>query len=156
MSNPAYLPRVGLSSSFTRTRLIGRRSKATSFGSVRLFPHCHHLPFVLSPFPRRVPHLQPSYLYLYLTATFIFPAGGKLLVSGYGNIKLPHPQDRKDYSYPQGGLLRAYGAVRESEMRNPQGLDTHGRKGLACDQKWVDYGNNGRSREWPRVLWARL
>jgi hypothetical protein len=35
----------------------------------------------------------------------------------------PQPQDRKNYSYPEDGLLRAHDFVREAEMRNPQQLD---------------------------------
>ena len=42
----------------------------------------------------------------------------------------PQPQDRKNYSYPEDGLLQAYEFVREAEMRNPQHLDVHGEKCL--------------------------
>ena len=40
------------------------------------------------------------------------------------------PQDRKNYSYPEDGLLQAYDFVRAAEMRNPQQLDVHGEKCL--------------------------
>ncbi|KAN0081180.1 hypothetical protein V8E55_008804 [Tylopilus felleus] len=56
--------------------------------------------------------------------------GGKLSISEYGNTMFPQPQDRKNYSYPEDGLLQANDFVREAEMRNPQQLDVHGEKCL--------------------------
>ncbi|OBZ77823.1 hypothetical protein A0H81_02037 [Grifola frondosa] len=56
--------------------------------------------------------------------------GGKLSISEYGNVMFPQPQDRKNYSYPDDGLLQAYDFVREAEMHNPQQLDVHGEKCL--------------------------
>ncbi|KAF8270015.1 hypothetical protein EI94DRAFT_854808 [Lactarius quietus] len=56
--------------------------------------------------------------------------GGRLSISEYGNTMFPQPQDRKNYSYPEDGLLQAYDFVREAEMRNPQQLDVHGEKCL--------------------------
>ncbi|KAH9947295.1 hypothetical protein B0H21DRAFT_778635 [Amylocystis lapponica] len=56
--------------------------------------------------------------------------GGKLSISEYGNTMFPQPQDRKNYSYPESGLLQVNDFVREAEMRNPQQLDVHGEKCL--------------------------
>ncbi|KZT23693.1 hypothetical protein NEOLEDRAFT_1157202 [Neolentinus lepideus HHB14362 ss-1] len=56
--------------------------------------------------------------------------GGKLSISEYGNMMFPQSQDRKNYSYLEDGLLRAYDFVREAEMHNPQQLDVHGEKCL--------------------------
>ncbi|KAI0030319.1 hypothetical protein K488DRAFT_79701 [Vararia minispora EC-137] len=55
---------------------------------------------------------------------------GKLSISDYRNTMFPQPQDQKNYSYPEDGLLQAYDFVREVEMRNPQQLDVHGEKCL--------------------------
>lgn len=42
----------------------------------------------------------------------------------------PQLHDRRDYTYPDDGLLQIYGVVEDSEMRNPQQLDKHGEKCL--------------------------
>jgi hypothetical protein len=42
----------------------------------------------------------------------------------------PQPHDRKNYTYPEDGLLQAFGVVQDSEMRKPQHLDANGEKCL--------------------------
>ncbi|KAJ3976896.1 hypothetical protein EV361DRAFT_944887 [Lentinula raphanica] len=43
----------------------------------------------------------------------------------FGDTMYPQPIDRPNYSYPEDGLLQAYGVVEDAEFRNPQHLDIH-------------------------------
>ncbi|KAH7882030.1 hypothetical protein F5I97DRAFT_1832632 [Phlebopus sp. FC_14] len=65
---------------------------------------------------------------------------GKLSISEYGNTMFPQPQDRKNYSYPEDGLIQAYGVVQEAEMHNPQHLDVHGEKCLLVVKNGLSTG----------------
>ncbi|EJD04750.1 uncharacterized protein FOMMEDRAFT_119956 [Fomitiporia mediterranea MF3/22] len=56
--------------------------------------------------------------------------GGNLSISDFRNTMYPNAADRKDYRYPQDGLLQAYGVVQDAEIRNPQNLEANGDKCL--------------------------
>ncbi|ETW74722.1 hypothetical protein HETIRDRAFT_127172 [Heterobasidion irregulare TC 32-1] len=56
--------------------------------------------------------------------------GGKLSISEYRNTLFPQPQDRKNYSYLEDGLLQAYDIVREAKICSPQQPDVHGKNCL--------------------------
>jgi hypothetical protein len=42
----------------------------------------------------------------------------------------PRPSDRAGYTYPEDGLLQAFGVVKDAEIRDPQHLDVNGEKRL--------------------------
>lgn len=42
----------------------------------------------------------------------------------------PQPDDRKNYVYPDDGLLQAFGVVQDSDLRKPQHLDANKEKCL--------------------------
>ncbi|KAJ7083645.1 hypothetical protein B0H15DRAFT_740246, partial [Mycena belliarum] len=50
-------------------------------------------------------------------------AGGNISVADYGNIIFLHPDDRKNYVYPDDGLLQVSSVVQDSDLQNPQHLD---------------------------------
>ncbi|KAH8115973.1 hypothetical protein DFH11DRAFT_1583254 [Phellopilus nigrolimitatus] len=56
--------------------------------------------------------------------------GGNFSVADYGNIMFPQPDDRKNYVYPDDGLLQAFGVVQDSDLRKPQHLDANKEKCL--------------------------
>ena len=51
-------------------------------------------------------------------------------VGDFGSTMFPQAIDRGNYSYPEDGLLQAYGVVQDYEIRDPQHLDVHGEKCL--------------------------
>ncbi|KAI0028238.1 hypothetical protein K488DRAFT_89938 [Vararia minispora EC-137] len=56
--------------------------------------------------------------------------GGNISPLDYGKIMFPHPEDQAGYTYPQDGLLQAFGVVQAHEIHNPQHLDANGEKCL--------------------------
>ncbi|KIJ92966.1 hypothetical protein K443DRAFT_112802, partial [Laccaria amethystina LaAM-08-1] len=45
----------------------------------------------------------------------------------FGNTIFPQAEDPRDYQYNEDGLLQANGVAQDSEIRNPQHLDIHGK-----------------------------